>query len=64
MERKLLRVREAAELLGVSKSFLHQLIRQGEIKILSLGPRATRIEPDELDNFIARYREGDQDKFN
>ena len=61
MDRKLLRVREAAEILGVSKSYCHQLIRRGEIKILSLGPRATRIEPEELDNFIARYREGKHD---
>ena len=64
MERKLLRVREAAELLGVSKSYLHQLIRKGEVKIISLGERATRIEPEELDNFIARHRQDEHDKFN
>jgi excisionase family DNA binding protein len=47
----LLRVTEAAELLGISRSTMYQLIASGQVKVLRIG-RATRVPRQELMRLI------------
>lgn len=54
---RLLRVQEAAELLGVSRSHIYNLIEQELIPAVRLG-RVTRIDPADLDALIARVKTG------
>ena len=44
----LLRVSEAAKVLGVSLEHMRRKIRAGEWPTYQLGPKATRIDPDEI----------------
>lgn len=52
-ERLLLRVSEAGERLGLSRSTIYELIGAGEIRVLKVG-RATRIPVAELEAWVTR----------
>ena len=51
----LLRIPDAARLLGVGRTTLYKLIDDGEIHVLHIG-RAVRISMGELHDFVARQR--------
>lgn len=50
-QRLLLTVEEAADLIGICRSNMFKLIRQGEVKSVKVG-RLRRITPAALDDFI------------
>jgi excisionase family DNA binding protein len=50
---KLLKVREVAARLGVSRQTVSKYIRDGQLKAQELGPRSTRIAESEIDRFLA-----------
>jgi excisionase family DNA binding protein len=52
-EKVLLTVREAAERLGVGRSFLYGVIQRGELASVKLG-RARRVPVRALEEFVAR----------
>jgi len=56
MEKKLITVKEAAAMLGISRSLLYSLVMQGDMKSVKIG-RARRIPIGEIDNFVARELE-------
>lgn len=47
------RIREAAEILGISVSMTWKLIKSGEITVIRLG-RTTRITADEINRLLKR----------
>ena len=51
-------VRQAAEVLGVSRSLTYELGRRGELRFIKIG-RATRVPLSELEAFVARRLEDD-----
>ena len=51
----LLRVDEAASLLGVGRSFLYALVQRGEIASVKLG-RARRIPMSALEEFVKKLQ--------
>jgi len=53
--RRLLTPEEAAQALGVGRSFLYDLVRQGRIETLKLG-KLRRIPAAAVDDFVARER--------
>ncbi len=55
-EKVLLRIDEAAALLGVGRSFLYALVQRGEIGSVKLG-RARRIPVTALEEFVQRLQE-------
>ncbi len=57
MDRILLRVNEAATLMGLSKSYVHRLILSGDLPYVRFG-RAVRIPLDDLQRWIASRIEG------
>ena len=54
----LLRVDEAARLLGVSRSHAYQLIANGSLPVVRLG-RSTRVARSALDSLVAELADGD-----
>ena len=54
MEKKLLRGKEVAEILSVSKAYAYRLMSIGEIPIIRMGDRAIRVRPEDLENYILR----------
>jgi excisionase family DNA binding protein len=52
----LLRIPEAARVLGVGRTTLYRLIDNGDIRVLRIG-RAVRIPVDELQAFVARHHD-------
>ena len=60
-EKVLLRVDEAATLLGVGRSFLYGLVQRGEIGSVKLG-RARRIPAKALDEFVQRLQAEDMEE--
>jgi excisionase family DNA binding protein len=52
-DKLLLTVSEAAERLGIGRSFAYQLVSRGELASLKLG-RARRVPTTALDDFIAQ----------
>ena len=48
---KLLKPKEVAQILGVSKSFVYQLIKRRQIVSIRIG-QSTRVRPEDLDAFI------------
>ena len=48
--------REAARKIGVSKSQLYVLLRQGELHNLDLGPQTKRIAMDECEAYVDRLK--------
>jgi excisionase family DNA binding protein len=58
-ERRLLDIREVAELLGCSRSYVYVLLRSAEIRSLKVG-KLTRVPLDAVSEFIDRkLREAD-----
>jgi len=55
-ETLLLRVPEAARLLGLGQTTVHRLIRQGRLPVVKID-RSTRIKRSELDRFVSRQSE-------
>ena len=54
----LLTVPEAAQRLGLGRSFVYQLVMKGEIRSIKLG-RARRIPVDALEQFVSARIEED-----
>lgn len=54
-DRLLLRVEEAAELLGLSRAYVYELLGTGAIPSVKIG-RSRRIRPADLDAFVAGLR--------
>lgn len=52
----LLTYKEAAKKIGVSLSKLYQLLRDGEIRKLVLGPQERRIALDECEAYVDRLK--------
>jgi excisionase family DNA binding protein len=48
--------REAAKKLGISRSWLYQLLRRGEIHSLDLGPQVKRIPMSECEAYVDRLK--------
>jgi len=53
---------EAAEYLRISKSQLWNLIREGEIKAIKLSPQVTIIRKKEIDEFLNRAAQGEDNE--
>lgn len=54
-EQLLLRVEETAEVLGLGRTTVYRLIRDGDLHPVKVG-RATRIPADELERYVADLR--------
>ena len=54
MEALLLRVNEAAALLGISRSHIYRLIDKGEIPALYVGERSIRIKRTDIVAYIEK----------
>jgi excisionase family DNA binding protein len=52
--------REAARKIGISKSQLYVLLRQGELHNLDLGPQTKRIALDECEEYVDRLKKAAQ----
>lgn len=48
-----LRIKPAADYIGVSRAFLYQLINRGELLRIRLGGRAAGIRRADLDSWVA-----------
>lgn len=48
----ILRIKPAADYIGVSRAFLYQLINRGEIARIRLGGRAAGIRRADLDTWV------------
>jgi excisionase family DNA binding protein len=48
-----LRIKPAAEYLGISRAFLYQLFDRGELRRVRLGGRAAGVLRVDLDNWLA-----------
>jgi excisionase family DNA binding protein len=53
---ELLRVVRAAKLLDVTRKRIYNLIDEGKLEAVKLGPRQTRIVRESLEAYIARLR--------
>ena len=53
----LYKVEQVTAMLGISRSALHLLVKNGEIKTVNIG-RAVRFTNTELDRFIASLTDG------
>ena len=51
MDRQLLKVEEAAEALGISRSQLYQMLARGDVASLTIG-RSRRVPADAVRDFI------------
>jgi len=60
MEKLLLKVPEAAEMLGICQSKFYQLMRRGEIPVVRIG-RSTRIATDSLRSWVHGLAEEKED---
>jgi len=50
-----LTIAQAAEILGVSTKTIRNWINSKQLKVLRLGPRMIRIDPDDLQNLLKPY---------
>ena len=46
-------IKEAADLLGVGRTTMYELMNAGKLKQTKIGPRGKRISDDELKRYIA-----------
>lgn len=53
MPRLLLDVKEAAEMIGICRSSMYKLIRQGEIESVKVG-RLRKVEPSAVRDYVRR----------
>jgi excisionase family DNA binding protein len=51
MEVRLLNIREAAELLHVSRAFVYLMLQRGDIPTVRIG-RMLRVRPEDLERYI------------
>jgi excisionase family DNA binding protein len=56
---RLYKISDVMEMLGISRSALHLLVKEGQIKTVNVG-RAVRFTNTELDRFIASLTDGKQ----
>lgn len=56
MQQKLLRVREAAQVLGVGRDSVYRLIHRGDLESIVVVNGCRRIPAEALDDYIARLR--------
>jgi excisionase family DNA binding protein len=61
MEKRLLSIAEAAQLLGISQSFLYKLAESKSIPHLRLG-RAVRFDVAQIDAWLRRHSVGEEDE--
>jgi excisionase family DNA binding protein len=54
---ELWRVWRVAKLLDISKKRVYQMVQEGKIEAVRLGPRSMRITKDSVDLFISNGRE-------
>jgi excisionase family DNA binding protein len=52
MPKKILRPREARQRLGIGNTRFYELVNEGKIRLVRLGPRAVGVIEDELDQLI------------
>jgi excisionase family DNA binding protein len=52
IKKEFLRVQEVAEILGIPKPSLYELIREGKIEVYRFSSRRTRVHVAELNRFI------------
>ena len=50
----LVRVYRVAKALDVSKKRIYQMVREGKLSAVRLGPRSMRITRDSIDDFLSR----------
>ncbi len=50
---RLLRTEEVAALLGISRAWVYELVRRGEIPYVKMGKRAVRFPAEELEAWVA-----------
>ncbi len=55
MEDELLTIEEAANILKVSKVQIYRLWKKGELPVVRMGRRYTRIRRQDIDAFIQRH---------
>ena len=58
MPRLLLRIEEAAEVLGIGRSLMYQLVLSAKVESVTVG-RLRRIPSECLAEYVARCRKGD-----
>ena len=56
VDREWLRVREAAELLGLPRTRTYELIQRGELPAVRIGERSIRVNRRELERFLLVQR--------
>ena len=56
-EDRLLRIPEAARLLGMGRTTVYQMIREGRLPVVRLGKRGVRIPISALTNWITEHTE-------
>ena len=55
-QEQMLRVPRVAQMLDVSKKRVYQLIQEGRLEVVRLGPRQTRVMKESFDAYIAELR--------
>ena len=63
MEKVLLRIDEAADLLGIARSHVYRYIQKGELYSIKLG-KSRRVPRDAIDRFIERLKADQRDESN
>jgi len=58
---RLLDIPTVAKLLDVPKSYAYELARRGELPTIKVGPKYVRVRLDDLEEWIARHRNGASD---
>jgi len=62
MQKLLLTTQEAADIIGICRTRVYDLLRAGELESIRIG-RSRRIPTAALEDFIARLRAQDNDYF-
>ena len=60
-EQLLYKAEEVAAILGVSRSTVYNLIKEGKIQTVRLGPQLVRISRTEIDRYVANLEETTND---
>ncbi len=55
-EKEWMKVPEAAELLGVPRSRMYDLVSRGEVPAVRIGERSIRVNRRDLEEFLRRER--------
>jgi excisionase family DNA binding protein len=62
MQGELWRVYRVAKLLDVSKKRIYQMVQEGKIDAVRLGPRSMRITRESIDRFVEQGRKKNRDE--